>query len=247
MSRRELRSLGQAPFIGPQGVTGPITRRRAMADPLFRAPEARVEPLGDVLFSDAPLALQRAEEEEGDALFGGPELPAEAMRITRPQTGLPEFVTYGGFGPFQTPREEITIPRGVELPLLTRPAPRTLPEFAPRGDTVLPGTIVVELQSYEVGQLIRRVNAPLDAGVELVSLTRLKRRGWGAFVRRVRFQAQPGVLMSAPPMDAERCVTISLALQRYLRAVERFEAASKDFNESCQTIRQALPVSRFMR
>ena len=47
--------------------------------------------------------------------------------------------------------------------------------------------------------------------------------------------------MSAPPMDAEQCVTISLALQRYLRAVERFEAASKDFNEACQTIRQTLP------
>jgi hypothetical protein len=54
-------------------------------------------------------------------------------------------------------------------------------------------------------------------------------------------------LMSAPPIDAEQCVTISLALQRYLRAVERFEAASKDFNESCQAIRQALPrESRFV-
>jgi len=47
--------------------------------------------------------------------------------------------------------------------------------------------------------------------------------------------------MSAPAMNIEQRVTISLALQRYLRAVERFEAASNEFNESCQTIRQTLP------
>ena len=53
--------------------------------------------------------------------------------------------------------------------------------------------------------------------------------------------------MSAPTMDIEQRVTASLALQRYLRSVERFEAASKEFNESCQTIRQALPRdSRFV-
>jgi hypothetical protein len=53
--------------------------------------------------------------------------------------------------------------------------------------------------------------------------------------------------MSAPAMNIEQRVTVSLALQRYLRAVERFEAASSEFNESCQTIRQALPrESRFV-
>ena len=35
--------------------------------------------------------------------------------------------------------------------------------------------------------------------------------------------------------------------RRDLRAIERFEAASNEFNESCQTIRQALPrESRFV-
>ena len=53
--------------------------------------------------------------------------------------------------------------------------------------------------------------------------------------------------MSAPNMNIDQRVTISLALQRYLRAVERFEAASNEFNESCQAIRQALPrESRFV-
>ncbi len=47
--------------------------------------------------------------------------------------------------------------------------------------------------------------------------------------------------MHAPTMNIEQRVTISLALQRYLRAVERFEAASTDFNESCQAVREALP------
>ncbi len=36
--------------------------------------------------------------------------------------------------------------------------------------------------------------------------------------------------MSAPAMNIEQRVTVSLALQRYLRAVERFEAASNEFN-----------------
>lgn len=53
--------------------------------------------------------------------------------------------------------------------------------------------------------------------------------------------------MSAPAMNIEQRVTVSLALQRYLRAVERFEAASNEFNESCQTIRETLPrESRFV-
>lgn len=43
------------------------------------------------------------------------------------------------------------------------------------------------------------------------------------------------------PMDIEQRVTISLALQRYLRSVERFESASNEFNEACQAIRQTLP------
>lgn len=53
--------------------------------------------------------------------------------------------------------------------------------------------------------------------------------------------------MSTPAVDIETRVTVSLALQRYLRAVERFEAASNEFDESCQTVRQALPrESRFV-
>lgn len=53
--------------------------------------------------------------------------------------------------------------------------------------------------------------------------------------------------MSAPAMAIEQRVSVSLALQRYLQAVQRFEVASKEFNESCQTIRQELPrESRFV-
>jgi hypothetical protein len=47
--------------------------------------------------------------------------------------------------------------------------------------------------------------------------------------------------MIAPTMDIEQRVAVSLALQRYLRAAERFEAASREFNESCERIRQTLP------
>lgn len=42
-------------------------------------------------------------------------------------------------------------------------------------------------------------------------------------------------------LDIEQRVTISLALQRYLRAMEQFEKASSDFNESCQVVRTTLP------
>ncbi|XZE35710.1 hypothetical protein SH501x_001250 [Pirellulaceae bacterium SH501] len=53
--------------------------------------------------------------------------------------------------------------------------------------------------------------------------------------------------MIAPAMNIEQRVTISLALQKYLRAVEGFEAASNEFNESCQAIREAIPPdSRFV-
>ena len=53
--------------------------------------------------------------------------------------------------------------------------------------------------------------------------------------------------MSAPAMDIEQRITISLALQKYLRAVEGFEAASNEFNDSCQAIRNAIPPdSRFV-
>ena len=53
--------------------------------------------------------------------------------------------------------------------------------------------------------------------------------------------------MSAPAMSIEQRGHCLARLQRYLRAVERFEAASNEFNESCQTIRQALPrESRFV-
>lgn len=53
--------------------------------------------------------------------------------------------------------------------------------------------------------------------------------------------------MIAPTMDIEKRVAISLALQRYLLAVERFEAATTEFHESCQSIRKTLPCeSRFV-
>jgi hypothetical protein len=41
--------------------------------------------------------------------------------------------------------------------------------------------------------------------------------------------------MSAP-LNIQTRITLSLSLQRYLRAVERFEAASKEFNEACSTM-----------
>jgi hypothetical protein len=42
-------------------------------------------------------------------------------------------------------------------------------------------------------------------------------------------------------MDIEQRVTISLSLQRYLRAVAQFEEASKNFADSCQLVRDTLP------
>jgi len=42
-------------------------------------------------------------------------------------------------------------------------------------------------------------------------------------------------------LDIERRVEISLAVQRYLRAAEQFEAASLAFNEACQAMRKTLP------
>lgn len=42
-------------------------------------------------------------------------------------------------------------------------------------------------------------------------------------------------------MDIQTRVTVSLAIGRYLRAAERFESASLEFNESCQGLRKALP------
>lgn len=53
--------------------------------------------------------------------------------------------------------------------------------------------------------------------------------------------------MSNPNRDIETRVAISLAVGRYLRAVERFEAASKEFNESCSALRnQLVEPSRFV-
>lgn len=48
-------------------------------------------------------------------------------------------------------------------------------------------------------------------------------------------------------MDIDQRLSVSLALQRYLRALDRFELADKELNECCQTIRQTLPSdSRFV-
>ena len=47
--------------------------------------------------------------------------------------------------------------------------------------------------------------------------------------------------------DIETRVNISLALARYLRAVDRFEAATKEFNEACSVLRnQLVKPSRFV-
>jgi hypothetical protein len=49
------------------------------------------------------------------------------------------------------------------------------------------------------------------------------------------------------PLSIQDRVAISLSLQRYLRAVERFEAASNEFNEACRSIRKSIPrESRFV-
>lgn len=42
-------------------------------------------------------------------------------------------------------------------------------------------------------------------------------------------------------MDIQTRVAVSLAIGRYLRAADRFEAASLEFNESCQSLRKTLP------
>ena len=43
--------------------------------------------------------------------------------------------------------------------------------------------------------------------------------------------------MSGKTMDIDTRVNISLAVNRYLRALDRFEQASKDFNEACSAVR----------
>ena len=48
--------------------------------------------------------------------------------------------------------------------------------------------------------------------------------------------------MSSP--DFETRIAISLAVGRYLRAVERFEAISKEFNEACSSLRDQLDEPR---
>jgi hypothetical protein len=40
--------------------------------------------------------------------------------------------------------------------------------------------------------------------------------------------------------DIETRVNVSLAVGRYLRAADRFEAASKEFNEACSGLRNQL-------
>ena len=53
--------------------------------------------------------------------------------------------------------------------------------------------------------------------------------------------------MSNPIGDIEARVAVSLAVGRYLRAVDRFEAATKEFNEACSALRNQLgEPSRFV-
>jgi len=42
-------------------------------------------------------------------------------------------------------------------------------------------------------------------------------------------------------LSIDERVTIQLAVQRYVRAMERFEFATKEFNESCCSIREVAP------
>lgn len=53
--------------------------------------------------------------------------------------------------------------------------------------------------------------------------------------------------MSNPNGDITTRVNTSLAVGRYLRAVDRFEEASKEFNEACSALRNQLAEpSRFV-
>ena len=53
--------------------------------------------------------------------------------------------------------------------------------------------------------------------------------------------------MSAPKNDIETRVNVSLAVGRYLRAMDRFEAATNEFNEACSALRnQLVEPSRFV-
>jgi hypothetical protein len=53
--------------------------------------------------------------------------------------------------------------------------------------------------------------------------------------------------MSNPDRSIETRVAVSLAIGRYLRAADRFEAASREFNESCDCVRsQLVEPSRFI-
>lgn len=46
--------------------------------------------------------------------------------------------------------------------------------------------------------------------------------------------------MSSNESDIENRVNTTLAVGRYLRAMTRFEAASKEFNEACTSLRNQL-------
>jgi hypothetical protein len=53
--------------------------------------------------------------------------------------------------------------------------------------------------------------------------------------------------MSASTNDIETRVNVSLAVGRYLRAADRFEAASQEFNDACSALRnQLVEPSRFI-
>jgi len=53
--------------------------------------------------------------------------------------------------------------------------------------------------------------------------------------------------MSGIEIDIENRVNTSLAVGRYLRAMDRFETATKEFNEACTSLRNHLPApSRFI-
>ncbi len=53
-------------------------------------------------------------------------------------------------------------------------------------------------------------------------------------------------IMANPSSDIETRVNLSLAVGRYLRAVDRFEAATKEFNEAIGAAKPLVEPSRFV-
>lgn len=79
-----------------------------------------------------------------------------------------------------------------------------------------------------------------ELGFDGMTVKPVKGEGTEVFTAEV-VETSPSKEENSKHLDIERRVEISLAVQRYLRATEKFEAASLEFNESCQALRQKLP------